>query len=131
MASSRKRKKPTKAEREEFLGSFGGEEPQKWPNLPQFTVSTGGHIEVVRSPEVSERGFMGTYETQTRRIRVAAEMNPEVAWATFFHEVVEAAIHDSGLHNVIITKKQKALKEGICDAVAMGMLAQFKHENGL
>jgi Zn-dependent peptidase ImmA (M78 family) len=104
---------------------------KKWPLLPEATVAPGGGVKVTIVPEESIKGFMGMYTTQDRVIRIAANMSPEVSWLTYFHEVVEAHIHDSGLHNLIVTKKQKAMKEAVCDAVALGMLAQFKHDRGL
>lgn len=110
------------------MGGFG---ESGWPPLPPSVMGPAGPVEVEVSAEIGHNGHMGVFRTAERKISIATGLKPEVAYYTLFHEVVELSLADSGLQNIICSKKQRGLKEAVCDAVALGMLAQFKHDRGL
>lgn len=108
------------------------EAPPTWPELPERIYGAAGVVEVHRSSETFERGFLGTYQLGERQIRIASGIRPEVAYLTLYHEIVEMALSDSGLSQILdSTKKLKRIKEAVCDAVALAMLAQLKQDLGL
>lgn len=90
----------------------------RWPRLPQQVEGAGGPIRVVvvRGYVTHEDGeeCMGTYEHETRTIRVASRLRGRQRWHTFYHELIHAALTDSGLWNQLGKQKQEAL----CDALA-------------
>lgn len=106
---------------------------KKWPALPAMTHGPVGPVQVT----VAGDGFphvetpMGSYMTMPRVIRVAPGMPPDVTWLTFYHEFVEMALEDSGLQNIFRRKRYAHLKEAVCDAIALALLAQMKAEHGL
>lgn len=86
------------------------------PKLPTKLWSAQGCVTVVLDPQlVAREGALGLWEGHPRRVSVATgpDIGPEIQWTSFWHEVVEMILWDSGLHYLL----QGDLKEAVCDAV--------------
>lgn len=89
-------------------------------NIPAEFCGLGGPITVAEEENpVDEDGqkLLGSWDANTRRLVVRAGLNPNVAAATFFHEVVHSLLWDSGVQHFFSKKKLEA----ICDAVGTGL----------
>jgi hypothetical protein len=75
----------------------------------------------------NKMGAMGTFECETRRIRVQATLSRQVAIAVMLHEAVHAALYDAGLHFEEVNEEQ------LCDSVASAMmhLIRWAYDAGL
>lgn len=90
------------------------------PPFPQAARGLRGPLEVIGfEPEPDGDAIRaGDYEESIRRIRVGTTFAPEYRWLVFYHELVHAALQDSGLHNLLKPKMQEAL----CDAIGSALL---------
>lgn len=103
---------------------------KEWPALPEKIYGVGGAVDIEVSEELINSNHLGRFDGGKRLIRISAG-KPEVMWATLFHEMVEMSLWDSGVMQFFQTKKMHRAKEAVCDAIAQGMLAQFREDEGL
>jgi hypothetical protein len=82
--------------------------------LPKALWSTQGAIPVtvVKGLMKDKRAF-GLFNLVERYVHIDKGCGDDTQLATLCHELVEVALWDSGLHNVIKPK----LKEAVCDAL--------------
>ena len=108
---------------------------QGWPKLPKAVWTARGPmpVRVVKrlAVEGDEDGkefrAWGAFGTGSRVIELEADASPATQWATLFHEIVEAALWDTGVHNLM---PAEPLKEAVCDAIG-GYLAGMVKYGGL
>jgi hypothetical protein len=89
----------------------------KAPPLPALVMGMGGPITVELCDKlVDEDGAhcLGLWIFRERRIKLERHKDRAQVWATFYHELVHAALDDSGLSNLLTEPQQEAL----CDALA-------------
>jgi hypothetical protein len=98
--------------------------------FPKEIQAAGGPIvvRVVSQDEVMPKSqhregvrFLGSFDGFERVIRVADCLDENARWTTLFHEVMEAAVWDSGLQNLL----KKKTKEAVCDVGGLAMYHLF------
>ena len=99
--------------------------PKRYPPLPKIVQGAGGPIEVAVVDKVSveageDEDVLGCFKPTIRRIEVLRELRGDQRWLVFYHELVHAALWDSGVGNAVSGQVQ----EMICDSVASGLLRQ-------
>lgn len=81
-----------------------------------------GPIEVNRPIQIGKRlGAMGTWEYQSRRIRVQGNLPRRIAWETLLHEMAHAALWDNGF------PVDGELEERLCDLWSSSMIHVVEH----
>ena len=97
--------------------------PKRYPPLPKLVQGAGGPIEVAVVAKVAvEAGeddhVLGCFRPTIRRIEVLKELRGDQRWLVFYHELVHAALWDSGAANAM----NEQVQEIVCDSVAVGLL---------
>lgn len=62
----------------------------------------------------------GLWLAPERRIKIEKNAKREHMWGTFYHELVHAALDDSGLSNLLTEPQQEAL----CDAMSTARMRE-------
>lgn len=86
------------------------------PALPTTVMGLGGPITVDVADKLTDEDgahCWGLWLATTRVVRIEKQDRRHM-WATLYHELVHAALDDSGLSNLLTEPQQ----EGICDAIA-------------
>ena len=99
----------------------------RWPAIPTRVQGAGGPIRVrlVKRPTSDEGDeCWGTWCEETRTIHLARGAKPGHRWKTFVHELVHAAVSDTGLHDLLSHDGEEALCNGIAGA-AMALLTDL------
>ena len=97
--------------------------PRRYPPLPKLVQGAGGPIEVAVVAKVSveageDEDVLGCFKPTVRRIEVLKELRGDQRWLVFYHELVHAALWDSGVGNAVSMQVQ----EMICDGVSTALL---------
>lgn len=89
-----------------------------WPKLPNTIPGLAGPIKVDRPVRVERDcpDTIGLWLARERRIVVQSTLKRQVAIQTLVHELIHAAIHDTG----ICLSHEK--EEAICDSAASAMM---------
>jgi hypothetical protein len=85
--------------------------------LPKQVMGMAGPIAVEVCDKLTDEDgshCLGLWIFRERRIKLERHANMQQVWATFYHELVHAALDDSGLSNLLTEPQQEAL----CDALA-------------
>lgn len=93
------------------------------PPLPSSVMAPGGRITIeVHDKLTDEDGghCWGLWLAPARVIRVEKQPSRAHMWATLYHDLVHAALDDSGLANLLTEAQQ----EGICDAIATARMRE-------
>jgi hypothetical protein len=64
------------------------------------------------------KNLLGRFGRDDRVIGISKSLPLDVQWHTLLHEVMEAAMWDSGVNQIL----QEDVKEAVCDAAATGFL---------
>lgn len=91
---------------------------RRYPKLPETVQAPGGAVLVILDElvKIDDREAWGTFEQETRIIRIDRKANSRHRWCTFFHEMVHVALLDAGLDELLTSEAQEALCNGIAAA---------------
>jgi Zn-dependent peptidase ImmA (M78 family) len=95
----------------------------KYPALPKSVTGLGGAItvEVVESLKDDDgTPCWGLWNQIGRRVRVERSADKRHEWAVLYHELVHAALDDSGVSNLLSEPHVEAL----CDAIASARMRE-------
>ncbi len=90
-----------------------------WPPLPKVVHGAGGPITVKMvnaiepDPKYPTDTTFGIWESQTRTIRIIETLEPQFRWLTYFHELVHAALSDSGVTHMMTAENEECLADAI------------------
>jgi hypothetical protein len=84
------------------------------PRIPRSLWSQQGPVPVTKVAELMKtKKAFGLFNFKDRYVHIDKDCGEDTQLQTLFHEMIEVALWDSGLQNVIKPK----LKEAVCDAV--------------
>lgn len=88
--------------------------------IPKIVKGLGGDIRVVLVDKLKHKGekVAGLWHSYDRKIEIAANLPLRAKRLTLYHEVVHAALDDSGLHYTL----PKASQEVLCDLIATAIV---------
>lgn len=95
----------------------------KCPALPKTVMAPGGPVTVEVCDKLTDEDgahCLGLWLSRERRIKVERHPQPRQMWLVFYHELVHAALDDSGLSNLLTEPQQEAL----CDALATARMRE-------
>ena len=92
------------------------------PPIPSHIDTVIGRVVVVRvvRPAVDGDPVLGVWYWSARRIVIAADLPPLVAWHTLYHEACHIAYDAAGL-TVLVSE---AMQEATCDAIATARMRE-------
>lgn len=64
----------------------------------------------------------GLWKQHTREILLKTGEQPDFIWSVFYHEMIHAALTDSGLSNMFIGNSE----EQVCDALASARMREMR-----
>lgn len=100
---------------------------KRLPKIPTRVQGAGGPILVrmVKRPtgDAGEECW-GTWCEETRTVRLERGAAPQHRWKTLVHELVHAAVDDTGLHELLTEDGEEALCKAISSA-AMALLTDL------
>ncbi len=95
-----------------------------WPKLPKQISGLAGPIRLLRPAQIKDKGpdalgrsTAADWNEWTRQIRVTGTASREAALHLMLHELVHAALDDSG-----IALKDQDQEEAVCQSVASAMM---------
>lgn len=103
----------------------------RWPPLPKTVRGAGGPIRVklvdAIEPDAGKAAgdnsqTFGIWEGHKRLIRIVASLDLAFQWSVLYHELVHAALFDSGLTNLMTHENEEAL----ADAIATARIAEMR-----
>ena len=98
--------------------------PAKWPPIPKTVVTIQGTVPVMLvaglKDEDGEEAW-GLWCRRHRTIEIELTLPPPMQWSAYFHELMHAALDDSGLANLLTDTQQEAL----CDASASARIREL------
>lgn len=103
---------------------------EPWPVVPRLWRGAGGPITVrLRRRPKHEDGteVWGLWDDAARRITIDGTAKREHQWRVLFHELTHAALHDSGIENLLEAKAVEA----ICDAISTARYQEMRGNLGL
>jgi Zn-dependent peptidase ImmA (M78 family) len=86
-----------------------------FPDLPVEVPAASGPVAVLLAPVAGE-GKMGSFDPSARTITVDSELPRHRQWWVLYHELVHVALWDSGGANLMKSKVQEAVCDGIATA---------------
>ena len=101
-----------------------------YPPIPTLVRGTGGAIKVRkrRRPKAWDNSEVwGMWDDAKRLVTIDATATVEHQWFVLFHELTHAALHDSGLENLMDDKAVEA----VCDAMATARMQEFRGQLGV
>lgn len=93
---------------------------KRLPPLPTKLATPHGTIPVER---YSSDEDCGEFDRTTRRIRIDGSMAHSLKWQTFWHEVGEVAVFDSGVYHILNEKQKDAMLDAIAGQLTTMMLS--------
>lgn len=90
-----------------------------WPAIPKRIMGAGGPITVrlVKRPRGDDGSdAWGTWQPDTRTIRIERGAPIAHKWRVLYHEIVHSALHDAGLTQLLTDDAEEALCEAISSA---------------
>jgi Zn-dependent peptidase ImmA (M78 family) len=92
------------------------------PPLPATVMAPGGPITVTVVAKLQDAGedLWGVWKLDERAILIQRHRNKKHMWSTLYHELVHAALDDSGLSNMLTDQQQEML----CDAMATARMRE-------
>lgn len=106
--------------------------PKKWPPIPRSVMGSGGPITVklvdaiegdAGKPAVGDNSVtFGIWEGHKRLIRIVKTLDRAFQWSVLFHELVHAALFDSGMTNLMTHENEEAL----CDLISTSRIAEMR-----
>lgn len=90
--------------------------------LPKSAMGLGGSIKVVVVPGLKLKGqkLHGLWDPRTRTIKLSTKNSDYEMEHTFYHELLHAALDDSGQWNLLTKEGAEAL----CDLVATARMRE-------
>lgn len=101
----------------------------RWPSLPKTVRAPGGPITVrqVKAVKSDGQSCWGTWQPDTRVIRIERGAAPQYRWHTYFHELAHAWAHDSGLEELFTHEGI----ESLCQMLATARIQEMRGELSL
>lgn len=106
--------------------------PKKWPPIPKSVMGAGGPIKVklvdaieadAGKPTAGDNSVtFGIWEGHKRLIRIVKTLELSFQWNVLQHELVHAALFDSGVTNLLPPEQEECL----CDALASARIAEMR-----
>lgn len=96
----------------------------QWPRVPREVQGVGGLIRVRFAKNIRVDGdrCYGAWNDERRIIQLAFGMTREHQWKILYHELVHAAVHDTGIRRLLTEDSEEAL----CDALATARVAEHR-----
>lgn len=103
----------------------------RWPPIPKSVRGAGGPIRVkivdaiepdAGKPAGDNSVTFGIWEGHKRLIRIVNTVDLAFQWGVLYHELVHAALFDSGLTNLMSSENEEAL----CDAISTSRVAEMR-----
>lgn len=104
---------------------------KKWPPIPRSVMGAGGPIKVrlvdaiepdAGKPVGDNSKTFGMWEGNKRLIRIVNNESIAFQWSCLYHEMVHAALYDSGLTNLMSDENE----ESIADAISTARCAEIR-----
>ena len=97
--------------------------PRKPPAFPVEVMGLGGPITVEIADKLTDEDgghCWGLWMAPQRLVKIERHTSRDHMWATLYHELIHAALDDSGLSNMLTEPQQEAL----CDALATARIRE-------
>ena len=96
---------------------------RRYPALPSEVQGAGGTIDICLVPHIAgavDEDVMGQFHPAERRIDIRRGLRGDQQWLVYYHELVHAALWDSGAANAL----RDPVEEIVCDALATARLRE-------